>query len=383
MIKCFLLAVSITMAFFTAAAAEEQEISLDSVSEPTNEPAKQEQSSYLLGTQDGLHLNLYADFDVSLMSVNYLAQISQQEDTVTSYYSNKYYFSFSQYHFQVILKGGYQDNVSVGCDTALNFFEITYQFNPKLAVTFGKIFLPFGEFDNHHIYGGMVDETGTFLPKFWCDYGISVSFIPFDYSHFDVYLVNGNKDRANLPVNQPTGMDNNLSKAIGMRYQFTPFSWLLWSLSAYYDIFSDADYYTDFLLYYGSDVALKFGQWTFKAGGIIGEIRSPNLGYSTTMIFNDTYTKYGYYTEADWAFMTSWKLRLRFGEINPMAQKIDMYDQYNVNVSIIWSLKPFEFAATYYHNWQNYHNEAVPNVNAPGQPMNDYDMVLLKALIKI
>ena len=277
---------------FSPVFGEEEEINLDDF----KEEVKTDSQPALLNFQ-GIKLNLYADFtlDWGIQPVGTGYDI--RSNLVLS---NVGMFSFNQNHFQVMGKVSYKDFVSVFFDIAnpYNFFEVQFNILTNIRIKFGKIFVPFGEYDFHHIYGGRMDDQNSFLPKFWCDYGISVNFSLFDFSKMDLYMVNGFPVSGGVPViTTPNGRDNNLSKALGMKWRFDPYSWLFCSASLYYDIFSTYDYYTDFTFFYGADIGFKRDIFSLKAGILIGEMSIPDKGFTTSLIFNDTYNRYGYYIE--------------------------------------------------------------------------------------
>ena len=378
MLRIFRISWILIFIILAGAFAEEESVDLDNLdnsSVNTNAPALPALMP------EGLKFNLYVDMVAMAGSMKTLTKLDSASNDILS---NKNFFTFAQDHVQVMASVKYKDKVTVSADLDKNFFEIGYAFTPDIRVKFGKIFVPFGEFDFHHIYGGMVDQNSAFLPKFWCDYGLALSFPVLDFSRATVYAVNGFPENKFLPVFQTSPNDNNLSKSVGAYYRIDPLSWLTWSFSAYYDIFSDKDYYTDFVLFYGSDISLRWQKFEAKAGFIIGEVRSPDAYFNTGLIFDDTYIRYAYYLEGDYRFLDDWKLRVRFGEMCPNSIVSNQNNQYDLNAGVVWSVKPFEITAAYYVNWQKYHNQpGKPLVNQPGEALNDSQMLFLKVLLTI
>lgn len=131
--------------------------------------------------------------------------------------------SFYPNHTLVILMLNVTEKVSLQLNIAPDpaFFELAFALTPTFTIRAGKILVPFGTNNFHHIIGGRVDQQSQFLPETWGDYGIAVNHLLIDSRYlsleYDAYVVNG-FGGTNAPIiSAGTVNDNNFGKGLGGR----------------------------------------------------------------------------------------------------------------------------------------------------------------------
>jgi hypothetical protein len=206
------------------------------------------------------------------------------------------------------------------------FWELSYNALPNLRFSGGKLLIPFGTNNFHHIIGGRVDEFSRYLPETWGDYGLSVTHLVVDEELFNLeyvlYAVNGfsGVDAPNIADGSPS--DNNLFKAIGTRITSTFFRRVILTLSGYYDRWDADNEHSAFFYAVGleltpglipvpflKDIRVR-GEWAR------GEIQLPDRNHQRGFT-EYAFARTGYYFEIQFGILQNLAFRVRTGRINP------------------------------------------------------------------
>lgn len=135
--------------------------------------------------------------------------------------------SFFPNHTMAILMVSVNDRVSLqmNLDPDPAFYELAFAVTPTFNVKVGKLLLPFGTNNFHHIIGGRVDQESRFLPETWSDYGVAVNHLLVDARwlslEYDLYVVNGFGGATEPLISVGTVTDNNFAKGLGARVTAT------------------------------------------------------------------------------------------------------------------------------------------------------------------
>lgn len=206
-------------------------------------------------------------------------------------------------------------------------------------LTLGRVLIPFGTFDTHHLYGGRADEGGTFLPKLWTDWGVIYSAPEWGFLTTDLYVTNGM---------DPTGF---ASGGTSPRI-YAPTSW---------DSYGPSDaLLTEALAMGGLDVSYEFDSWILRAGGIVQQVRGTS-----------DYLRWADYGEVGWKITWDLTFRVRAGQMDTNSLWITAEDQANVNVGLVWKT---DFAVMYFRNF------TLADTAAVGYDAN-YHQILFKVLV--
>lgn len=368
------------VAIATAVSFAQEEIDLDAV--PTSKPAARRAGD---GIRMGdLKFNVY--FDGGLLWSKE-AQADSKAD-----------LRFMQEHSSLFARASTPDGIEVYADIVhpnevfegtvpLRFFSSSLEGIPILgeaAIKGGRMIVPFGDFEDHPIYGGSVSNSRLLREVVWSDYGMGL-ILPFGFSRTEIYAVNGIAASDSFAY-FTSSEETNLSKGFGARIRLDPAPWWFVTLSAYHDyipggpdqrrVFRDstldtltgtmmANYDTvrishdspeDAATLLGIDVGLRTGAFSWRAGGAQGWVRKRYV-FDTTQSgvseFPD-YTKWGWYAETKWRITDEWTLRLRGGQVDPDSRSIDDYDQTNVNIAAIWDKGPVDVRLTYFRNFETH-----------------------------
>lgn len=301
---------------------------------------------FSLGTE--VQWQVYADFD----SVMTLADA----DAVPTW-------SFQQNHASVFLGAGQGSPVGIQTDLLrpTELFQLTLN-SPGGLFTLGRVLLPFGTFDVHHIYGGRPDEEGTFLPKLWTDFGVVYSPTRWGPLTADFYVMNGMdpsgyKSAGTAPrIFAQASADIDLSKSLGFRAKadLGPSLWVVTSAL-----------WEPTLVMAGLDAGYEFDSWGFKAGGIVQSISG-----------DKNYLRWAHYTEVLWKIDWSWSLRLRGGQMDTNSLWITAEDQANVNIGLLWKGDLVECDLLYFRNF------TVADSSVVGLASNNHQL-LFKVLLSL
>lgn len=343
--------IAILLAASGAARAQEQ-VDLDAVQNPAPDGRKAG-----AGAQVGdLHMNLW--FDGMYLWTRYSA------DTVRNT------ARFLQEHADLLVRASTSDGIEAYANITRpsDVFQATVPFAfflPSIKavplvgegdVTFGSIRVPFGEYEDHPIYGGTVVNSMQFLGEpNWSDYGASVQLVAGRTARMDLYVVNGIQANWNYSDSAAAGIvirstgdikADRYPRGYGAKLRLDPVASLFAVVSYFHDFLRfEQDLYDSLGKPYqidhsgsldlaGADLGLRTGPVSWKVGGAYGSIRAkaPIQDYAT----------WAWYAESKYSFNERWALRLRGGQIDPDTRRNDDNDQTNVNIAAIWTKGPID-----------------------------------------
>lgn len=239
------------------------------------------------------------------------------------------------------------------------YYEAAWSPTPHLTLRAGRIFIPFGTNDFHHIIGGRVDEASQFLPEIWTDYGVAASYQLYDGDYasadYELYLVNGfqGTDEPLLGASQPS--DNNFSKGYGGRLKLTVLSHYKLTASLYHDVWNAQE--TNNLVFYSLGLELSPGFLPFDFANLKrlrirgewsrGEIKLSDNNYQTGLLPHYAYARTGFYTEAQIPVTRMIAARLRTGLINPNNTVQDAGDLIVVEPAVIVGFRKVSVSLAY------------------------------------
>lgn len=227
------------------------------------------------------------------------------------------------------------------------FYELEWQALPDLTLKAGKMLIPFGMNNFHHIIGGRVDQESLFLPETWGDYGVSARWyaLDTDYVSLDTqaYFVNGFQEGQAGPVYAAGegAVDNNFFKGFGTRTILTLFSDYVVTASTYFDIY-DADQKLK-MLYYAVGLELRQGFFPvpildkvrFRGEWARGEIERPERNLQQGILLHN-FARAGIFYEGSWQFAENMYFRYRGGRVNADNTKSNEEDVWVAEPAFIW-----------------------------------------------
>lgn len=297
---------------------------------------------------------------------------------------------FMQEHASLFARAATPDGIEVYADIVnpgevfeatipLRFFASSLEGVPVLgeaAIKGGRMIVPFGDFEDHPIYGGSVSNSRLLREVVWSDYGMGLV-VPVGFSRTELYVVNG-VSSSDSSVWFTSAEELNAMKGVGCRIRVDPTPWLFASASAFLDhpaigpnelytadssgnivdsITVDHNSTRDRAMLLGLDAGMRTGPLSWRAGGAKAWITARYGGYDYAehkpIPFND-YSKWGWYAESKWRIDDTWALRLRGGQVDPDSRTIDDNDQTNVNLGVIWSKGPVDARLTYFRNLETH-----------------------------
>jgi hypothetical protein len=237
-------------------------------------------------------------------------------------------FAFLPNHTYVFVMAQVSDELQFIIHVSDNpiFFELQWDPLPGLSLKAGKLLVPFGTNEFHHILGGRVDAQSFFLPETWGDFGVAVNHNAFDTDwaslEYTVYAVNGFQGVDAPIIGAGTGIDNNYFKALGTREKLTLFSSYVITTSVYFDIW-DADNSKKVLFYaLGGEARRGFigvpvlNRLRLRAEWGRGEIELPSRNLQVGLIGPFAVARTGFYGEATYWIVDTLAFRVRTGRIN-------------------------------------------------------------------
>lgn len=304
---------------------------------------------------------------------------------------------FMQEHASLYARAATRDGIEVYADIVhpgevfeatipLRFFAPSLEGVPVLgdaAIKGGRMIVPFGDFEDHPIYGGAVSNSRLLREVVWSDYGMGLV-LPLGFSRTELYAVNGIAT-SDSSAWFTSADELNAMKGLGCRVRIDPTPWLFVTLSAFQDYLAigpnelytidsanldtltglplvdttevDHDVVEDRATLLGIDVGLRTGPLAWRAGAAKAWITARYAGYdyvaNTAIPFTD-YTKWGWYAETKWRIDDTWALRLRGGQVDPDSRVIGDDDQTNVNLAAIWTKGPVDLRLTYFRNLETH-----------------------------
>ena len=255
-------------------------------------------------------------------------------------------FEFRPNHVIAILQMTVLDNYLFAMHLSDDpvFFELNWTLSSRLTLKVGKLFIPFGTNEFHHIIGGRVDELSHFLPETWSDYGLGLSYVLIDTdwlsADYDLYMVNGFQGDDRPLVSAGFTSDNNMGKGLGARLKLIFFNNFVVTGSLYHDVWDAEDRYN--LLFYALGLELRPGaiplpvldKLRLRGEWSRGEFRLPARNYQQG-ILRHAYARAGFYGEAQYPLMRALSVRLRAGQLNPDNTVTDDGDLYIAEPAVI------------------------------------------------
>lgn len=299
--------------------------------------------------------------------------------------------AFVQHHTSLLARATTEDGIEVYADILhpTEVFEATIPFNfflPSLkgnailgeaSIRGGRIIVPFGEFEDHPIYGGCVNNSRQVREVVWSDYGASLRF-PIGMTQTELYAINGASFHDSVVDFGPNYGETNELKGFGAKIRLDPFSWLFATGSYFHDFLPNhqtpvdtekyvADAARNSAVLMGLDVGARFGAFSIKAGGAKGWVKADSV---------TSYAKSGWYAETKWTLNEQWALRVRAGQVDPDSRSNSDFDQTNVNLAGIWTKGPVDVRLTYFRNFETHW---------PGSKTRPFNAhrVLLETLVNI
>lgn len=263
-------------------------------------------------------------------------------DLVVQYQVGSKNISFFPNHTLVILMLNVTDRFSAQLHIAPDpaFYELAFAVTPNFTIKAGKILVPFGTNNFHHIIGGRVDQQSHFLPETWGDYGIAVNHLLLDFKYFsleyDAYILNGFGGTTEPIIATGALVDNNFGKGLGGRITLGfPFGIRLIG-SVYHSLWNLEN--TRGTLYYAVGGAMPMGAIRLPVLdrlGLRGEWGRGELQHLDDNVQQGitpyAVAKAGWYAEASFRIIDLLYLRLRMGRINPdntvtNADDVEVYE---------------------------------------------------------
>lgn len=254
-------------------------------------------------------------------------------------------WTFHPNHVLVLAEAQVMDNLlfTVHISDDPLYFEAAWSPTPHLTLKAGRLFVPFGSNNFHHIIGGRVDAQSQFLPEIWTDYGIAMQYQLYDGDYasadYELYLVNGFQgiDEPLLGASQAT--DNNFAKGYGARLTLNLLSHYKIIGSLYHDVWNAAE--TNNLVFYSLAAELSPGflpiafanlnRLRLRGEWARGEIKLSQDNFQRGLL-QYAYARAGFYGEGQLPITRMIAARLRGGLVNPNNTVTDAGD--------LWVLEP-------------------------------------------
>jgi hypothetical protein len=262
------------------------------------------------------------------------------------------------------------------------FYELTWNLTPRLALKAGKLLIPFGTNEFHHLFGGRVDELSHFLPETWGDFGVGLTHVPFDGDWLNVeyalYAVNGFEGTDAPLIGTGDASDNNFAKGLGTRVKLDFFGKVVATGSLYFDMW-DADN-EQIILFYAAGLELRPGlipvpglrQLRLRGEWGRGEIQLRNDNLQRGLIPFAT-MRGGYYGELFYPVVGPVVARVRVGRINPDNRVADDGDVDVWEPAVLLSFGKVSLTFAY---------QLVARVNRPYAPKTPPDVAYAKFFLQ-
>jgi len=237
-------------------------------------------------------------------------------------------FEFTPHHQHVILQVLMTDDLMFAIHISDDpiYYELVYAVTPHFRIRAGKLFVPFGTNEFHHIIGGRVDELSAFLPETWTDYGVGVhhSFYDSEYlsAAYDFYVINGFQGVDRPVFGTGVASDNNMNKGIGTRLRLDFLGHYALIGSLYYDVWDSSD--SRILVFYSLGLELNKGFIDLPVLDRIGLRGEWSRGEIQLAEMNDqqgilehAFARAGFYGELTVQLLEQLSFRFRTGRVNP------------------------------------------------------------------
>ena len=356
------------------AADDEEEEVVDFAAE---EQLEEQQSQDLIGAVAGAAAAVHEQTALKLIV-----------DLVADYRVGSTTWQFHPNHVLVLAEAQVMENLlfTVHISDDPLYFEAAWSPTPRLTLRAGRIFIPFGSNNFHHIIGGRVDEMSQFLPELWTDYGFAMNYQLYDGDYvsadYDLYMVNGFQGTDQPLLGASQASDNNLAKGYGGRMKLTLLSHYKITGSFYHDVWNAQE--SNNLLFYSVALELSPGFLPFDFANLKrlrlrgewarGEIKLSQDNYQTGLLPHFAYARAGFYTEAQIPITHMVAARLRTGLINPNNTVKDAGDLMIVEPAIIIGFRSVSVILAY--------QAAIP-VYGAYQPDSPGDLIYAKFFLML
>ena len=308
-------------------------------------------------------------------------------DLLVEYEWETQLFQFTRDHAHVMLEAILTPWLSFRADIAFEpeFFEGIFQLGSVAEFRLGKVMVPFGQNEFHHLIGGRVDKEALFLPTVWGEYGAVFKHfvydgdvVTFDYS---LWVVNGFQDTTDslgnpVPTRQGGSLtDNNQMKGVGLRPTLGIGRSVVLGTSWYLDAWDPKN--ENWMLLYGIDLELGYGLIPVKvledirirAEAAWAEIRLPTgqnpyhglwAGDSYGILPNYGIRRAGYNLELSYRPIKILTLRYREGWLNDDSRVVNENDIFVHEPGVIVNVGPVQFSLVAqiiqrrYSNWEEH-----------------------------
>jgi hypothetical protein len=257
-------------------------------------------------------------------------------------------FSFFPNHTLVIMMLNISERISLQLHIAPDptFYELAFAVTPTFLIKVGKMLVPFGTNNFHHIIGGRVDQASLFLPETWSDYGVGINHLLVDTKYvsveYDAYVVNGFGGGATPVIGNGTITDNNFMKGIGARAIVGLPKGIRVIGSAYHSMWNVNN--DRHVLYYAVGASIPVGAINLPVLnriGLRGEWSRGELQYEDNAdnvqrgILPHASAKAGWYGELTIRAFDFAALRIRAGRVNPDNTVNDVTDIETLEPAIV------------------------------------------------
>lgn len=263
-------------------------------------------------------------------------------------------FGFTSDHAYIMLEVPIVDWLNFRTDVSPSpkFYEIIFSSGNTLELRVGKILIPFGQNDFHHLIGGRVDKESLFLPVIWADYGLAFKHLVYEGDtigiDYSLWVVNGFSQGTDIegqpyPSKQAGSLsDNNAMKGVGIRPVLRIGTTFTLGTSWYLDAWDDDD--GQFMLIYGADVEFGYGfipvpvlrNLRIRGEVARGEVDLPQKNWMQGIRGYYGSRREGFNLEFSYRIVPWLSVRYRLGYLDPDYRKPDPDHRYNdVNDLII------------------------------------------------
>jgi len=306
-------------------------------------------------------------------------------DLLADYRVGQRKFVFRPNHNYILVQGSLKDDIAVMLHISDDpvLFELSWNVTPRFSLRAGKLLLPFGTNEFHHIIGGRVDEQSLFLPETWGDFGVGLSHLLYDGEilslEYAAVAVNGFEGTDRPLLGAGDAADNNLGKGLGLRLKAGLFGKLLVTASAYYDLWDAKDKYA--VLFYSVGAELRPGlidvpvlrRVRLRGEWARGEIQLPTANVQHGLLSRYAVGRGGYYAEALIPVSESVSFRARAGRVNPDNTVHDEGDLDVWEPAILIVSGKMTYTVAY---------QLVARVNRPYEPKDPPDVLYAKLYLQ-
>jgi hypothetical protein len=303
-------------------------------------------------------------------------------DLLADYRLNQDKWVFRPNHFYAVVQGNIKDDVGIMLHISENpvFYEVTWNLTPTFSIKAGKLLIPFGTNEFHHLLGGRVDEESRFLPETWGDFGVGVNHLVYDGQslslEYSAYAVNGFEGTEAPIIGAGDAADNNMGKALGGRAKLGLAGLVLATGSIYWDRWDPQDRYS--VVFYSAGLELRPGivdlpilkRLRIRGEWSRGEIQLPHHNYQTGVLPHFAYARAAYFGEMLIPVHELVALRARVGRINPdNAVKNEVGDNSVYEPAILFITSKITYTVAY---------QFVTHSGSPYRQRNPGDVVYAK-----